>query len=57
MNELDFRRYDKARTLIAQIAEAGRIDEVKLIADKGAAMKHFARQAHDPELECWVAEI
>jgi N6-adenosine-specific RNA methylase IME4 len=47
-------RYDQARTAVAA---CHRIDEAKDIADKARALEAYARQANDPEMECWVAEI
>ena len=47
-------RYDAARTAVA---ECRSIDEAKDIADKALALAAYARQAHDNEMERWVAEI
>jgi len=49
--------YERARALIAELAVAVRIEDVKRVADQAAALKQYARQAHDPQFECWVAEI
>jgi N6-adenosine-specific RNA methylase IME4/Tfp pilus assembly protein PilP len=49
--------YEQARTLIQTLATADDIDEVKNISDMASAMTHYARMAHDPKLENWVAEI
>jgi len=47
-------RYEQARTALA---ECHRIDDAKDIADKALALKTYARQHNDPEMERWVAEI
>lgn len=46
--------YEQAR---AAIERCSRIDEAKDIVDKSAALKAYARQRHDPEMEAWVAEV
>lgn len=46
-------RYEQMRTALA---EARTLDEVKDVADKAEAMRHYARRAHDPEMERWFAE-
>lgn len=47
-------RYEQARTALA---ECHRIDDAKDIADKALALQAYARQARDPDMERWVAEI
>ena len=46
--------YDEARRAL-QIAST--VDEAKNILDKAEALRHYARQRDDVELECWVSEI
>lgn len=46
--------YDQAR---AALEKAHRLDEVKDIADKAEAMRLYAKQARDPDMEIWLAEI
>jgi phage N-6-adenine-methyltransferase len=47
-------QYDRARQALQK---AHSLDEVKEIADKTQAMRHYAKQAKDPEMEIWLAEI
>jgi len=47
-------RYEAMRVAIA---ECHSIDEAKDIDNKADALVHYARQAKDPELECWMANI
>jgi len=47
-------RYDQARSALA---ECHRIDDAKDMADKAMALQAYARQARDPDMERWVAEI
>jgi N6-adenosine-specific RNA methylase IME4 len=47
-------RYEQLR--VAALS-AKTVDEAKDIADKATALAAYARQANDPQLEIWVAEI
>lgn len=46
--------YDAARHAVEVCCT---VDEAKDIADKAAALKLYAKQSHDPQMELWVAEI
>lgn len=47
-------RYERAR---AELEALCTIDEVKDFSDKAKAMAAYGRQAHDPELEFWGADL
>ena len=47
-------RYDAARKALS---EAKDLDDVKDISDKVEALKIYARQKNDVEMECWLSEI
>lgn len=47
-------RYDHARSAVQA---ARTVDDAKDIADKALALQMYAKQARDPEMESWVAEI
>ena len=47
-------RYDQARQALAACRS---VDEIKDIRDKSEAMRLYAKQAQDTELEQWAAEI
>ena len=47
-------RYDALRK---DLEAATRIDEVKEIKDKAAALEAYARQRHDAQMEAWLSEI
>lgn len=47
-------KYDQARQALA---ECRSVDEIKDIRDKSEAMRLYAKQAQDTELEQWAAEI
>jgi hypothetical protein len=52
--QLNLSLYNNARTALAALH---RIDEVKDVADKAMAMQAYARQARDPELIQFAAEV
>jgi myosin heavy subunit len=47
-------KYDQARNALAACRN---VDEIKDISDKSEAMRLYAKQANDPEMEQWAAEI
>jgi hypothetical protein len=53
-NELDIARYEDMRRALA---ETDRVDEVKDIRAKAAAMQKYAAQAKDPDLMNYAADI
>lgn len=54
MSDFQLVRYDEARRAVAACRS---VDEAKDVSDKALALLAYARQAHDAELEAWVAEI